>query len=827
MEVRKVFENVRGISSGQTSAGTLRLADFHLIFSAPVPQSITAGKDAEDLNPPPAPKMRESWITYPMVCQCIFRPTPPKSSNPSSIRLRCRDFTYVMFTFTDDLSAKEAFEFIRQRTCKLRSIDSLYAFHYRQPKSERGMNGWSIYNARAEFKRQGINEKATDKGWRISTINHDYSFCDTYPSVLAVPSNISDNTLKYAKDFRSRNRIPVLTYLHPVNMCTIMRSSQPRSGILRKTNIQDERLVSAAFNSNLSNKSGNLDDLPDIDGARTVGGGFEVAPTFGDDADRNSQSQRDAGEDGFSEAESHGLYDKTGKRLIYGAQQKNLIVDARPTINAIVNQVQGFGSETMDNYKHTKKIFLYIGNIHVMRNSLQKVVDAIKDADISALPPSQEMLQSSEWLKHTHSVLAGADTIARSVGIGHSHALIHCSDGWDRTSQLCALSEIMLDPYYRTMKGFMVLVEKDWVSFGHMFRLRSGHLNHENWFVTQKDALAGTTIHPGDTDTAAADAFYSLMGNARRYLQKGNEDSDGDGLPETVSNKAPAQEVSDLKMVSPVFHQFLDCVYQLMRHHPTQFEYNERFLRRLLYHLYSCQYGTFLFNSEKQRQDAKAHEVTTSVWDYFLSRRQEFTNPQYDDTIDDRIPGKERLIFPDLGNIRWWHQCFNRADDEMNVYPDASIGRPLGQETEATTRPVTRDDHLSFDTAITIESHSGESAQNGTALHLQPSLSQHRPSLGLSTRLSLPELPLQPYLSHEPRPSNSGSDQRVDDGFTEIEHVEYSNEYDDNANATHNANGSGKVDGSMSAGSSARRRRRDVIYRKINMLVSRVVGKTQ
>ena len=47
--------------------------------------------------------------------------------------------------------------------------------------------------------------------------------------------------------------------------------------------------------------------------------------------------------------------------------------------------------------------------------------------------------------------------------------LVHCSGGWDRTSQLCAISQILLDPYYRTIKGFAVLVEKDWISFGHMF----------------------------------------------------------------------------------------------------------------------------------------------------------------------------------------------------------------------------------------------------------------------------------------------------------------------------------------------------------------------
>ena len=54
--------------------------------------------------------------------------------------------------------------------------------------------------------------------------------------------------------------------------------------------------------------------------------------------------------------------------------------------------------------------------------------------------------------------------IARCMKLRQGNVLIHCSDGWDRTSQLTSLAQLMMDHYYRTVSGFMVIAS---ISYGY------------------------------------------------------------------------------------------------------------------------------------------------------------------------------------------------------------------------------------------------------------------------------------------------------------------------------------------------------------------------
>lgn len=170
--------------------------------------------------------------------------------------------------------------------------------------------------------------------------------------------------------------------------------------------------------------------------------------------------------------------------------------------------------------------------------------------------------------------------------------LIHCSDGWDRTSQICALSQLLMDSYYRTFEGFLVLIQKDWMCYGHKFHTRVG---------------------------------------------QGSADYSDDQR-------------------SPIFIQYLDCVWQLTRMYPLYFEFNESLLIALAHHLYSCRFGTFLFNNPCERDRANLNEKTTCLWTYLSSKRSSFMNPYY-----------EKLRYPLLPHttavcrgVRLWESYFCR-----------------------------------------------------------------------------------------------------------------------------------------------------------------------
>ncbi|XP_054707043.1 myotubularin-related protein 6-like [Uloborus diversus] len=364
-------------NSKKPNVGTLHLTATHLIFIDPE-------------------RKKEAWILHTHIASVVKLAI---SAQGSPLQIRCKNFLSVTFVIPKERDSHDIYMSLLKLS-QPTSVQDLYCFHYTasnedQPKR----SGWNKFDLQAEFARMGVpNDK-----WHLTTINRDYEICDTYPRLLYVPASSSTAILVGSSRFRSRGRLPVLSYLHK-NMAAICRCSQPLSGFSARCP-EDERLLDCILKSS-----------------------------------------------------PNGEY-------MY-------VVDTRPKINAMANRAAGKGYENEDFYRNIKFQFFGIENIHVMRSSLQKMVD-VCELKVPTMGAFLSGLESSGWLRHVKTVLEASAFIAEALENGTS-VLVHCSDGWDRTAQTCSLAALLQDPYYRTITGFQALLEKEWLSFGHKFTDRCG-----------------------------------------------------------------------------------------------------------------------------------------------------------------------------------------------------------------------------------------------------------------------------------------------------------------------------------------------------------------
>ncbi|XP_058381067.1 myotubularin-related protein 7 isoform X2 [Diceros bicornis minor] len=238
------------------------------------------------------------------------------------------------------------------------------------------------------------------------------------------------------------------------------------------------------------------------------------------------------------------------------------VVDTRPKLNAMANRAAGKGYENEDNYSNIKFQFIGIENIHVMRNSLQKMLE-VCELKSPSMSDFLWGLENSGWLRHIKAIMDAGIFIAK------------------------------------------VLIEKDWISFGHKFNHRYGNL---------------------------------------------------DGDP---------------KEISPVIDQFIECVWQLMEQFPCAFEFNERFLIHIQHHIYSCQFGNFLCNSQKERQELKIQERTYSLWAHLWKNRADYMNPLFR-ADHSQTRGILRLpTTPCNFMYKFWSGMYNRF--EKGLQPRQSV----------------------------------------------------------------------------------------------------------------------------------------------------------
>ena len=131
-----------------------------------------------------------------------------------------------------------------------------------------------------ELKRQGL----PNESWRISAINDRWEICDTYPKYLGVPKLVSDDELREVAKFRSRQRLPALSWMHPESQATICRCSQPLVGVAGNRSWSDEKYVQSIMDANAqSHKIFIMDARPKVNSMVNIvstGGGYESEDVY-------------------------------------------------------------------------------------------------------------------------------------------------------------------------------------------------------------------------------------------------------------------------------------------------------------------------------------------------------------------------------------------------------------------------------------------------------------------------------------------------------------------------------------------------------------------
>lgn len=490
-------------------------------------------------------KFKESLVNVPLQliesveCRDIFQ-----------LHLTCKDCKVIRCQFSTFEQCQEWLKRLNNAIRPPAKIEDLFSFAYHAwcmevYASEKEQHGdlcrpgeHVTSRFKNEVERMGFD---MNNAWRISNINEKYKLCGSYPQELIVPAWITDKELESVASFRSWKRIPVVIYRHQSNGAVIARCGQPEVSWWGWRNADDEHLVQSVAKACASDSRSSGSKLSTRNSSRDF-------PNAGDLSDVEFDSS---------------LSNASGAESLAIQPQKLLILDARSYAAAVANRAKGGGCECPEYYPNCEVVFMGMANIHSIRRSFQ----SLRLLCTQMPDPGNWLsaLESTKWLHHLSVLLKSALLVVHAVDRDQRPVLVHCSDGWDRTPQIVALAKLLLDPYYRTIEGFQVLVEMEWLDFGHKFADRCGH----------------------------------------------GENSD------------------DLNERCPVFLQWLDCVHQLQRQFPCSFEFNEAFLVKLVQHTYSCLFGTFLCNNAKERGEKHTQERTCSVWSLLRAGNKAFKNLLY------------------------------------------------------------------------------------------------------------------------------------------------------------------------------------------------------